>query len=65
MRVGSGDERPIPKELVMDTVSSDPVLKNDWGMAAVEMEREDLGGDSEEARSRLKRAIGARKIFKF
>lgn len=55
MREGSGDERPVPKELVMGTVSSDPILKSDWGMAAIEMEKENLGGDSEEARSRPKR----------
>lgn len=31
VRVGSGDERPICKELVMGTVSSNPILRSDWG----------------------------------
>lgn len=31
VRVGSGDGRPIRKELAVGTVSSDPILKSDWG----------------------------------
>lgn len=29
--VGSGDERPFRKELVTGTMSSDPILRSDWG----------------------------------
>lgn len=55
MRAGSGDERPIHKELVTGTVSWNPILRGDWGKAVAEMEKEDLGNDSEEARRRPKR----------
>lgn len=43
----------------MGIVSSSPVLRGDWGMAAAEMEKEDLGNDSEEARRRPKREPGS------
>ena len=57
--MGSRDERPIQKELVMGTVSSSPVLRGDWGMAAAGMKKEDLGSDSEEARRKPKREPGS------
>lgn len=50
---GSGDARPVQKELV--TVSLSPVVRGDWGMAAAEMEMEDWESDSEEASRRLQR----------
>lgn len=43
----------------MGIVSSSPVLRGDWGMAVAEMEKEDLGNDSEEARRRPKREHGS------
>ena len=50
---GSGDARPVQKELV--TVSSSSVVRGDWGTAAAEMEMEDWESDSEEDRKRPQR----------
>lgn len=57
MRVGSGDERFIYKELVIGIVSWNFILRGDWGKVVVEMEKEDLGNDFEEVRRRLKREL--------
>lgn len=59
VRAGSGDERPIQKELVMGTVSSNPILRGDWGMAVAEMEKGHLESDSQQARRRPKRDHGS------